>query len=74
MRVLLVEDDKVIVSFIMKGLKEAGFTVDHAPDGEDGLHLALTRDHDVAVVDIMLPKLDGLGLIEELRVRGKRCP
>ena len=74
MRILLVEDDEVIVSFVMKGLKEAGFTVDHAPDGEDGLHLALTKDYDVAVVDIMLPKLDGLSLIEELRHQGKWMP
>ncbi|HME44202.1 MAG TPA: response regulator transcription factor [Syntrophorhabdales bacterium] len=74
MRVLLVEDDEVIVSFILKGLREAGFTVDHAPDGEDGLRLALTKDYDVAVVDIMLPKLDGLSLIEELRCQGKWMP
>jgi two-component system OmpR family response regulator len=73
-RVLLVEDDEVIVSFVMKGLKEAGFAVDHAPDGEDGLSLALTKEYDVAVVDIMLPKLDGLGLIEELRRQGKWMP
>ncbi|MFH1481883.1 MAG: response regulator transcription factor [Pseudomonadota bacterium] len=67
MRVLLVEDDLKIASFISKGLKEAGFAVDHAPDGEDGLHLALTELYDVAIIDIMLPKLDGLTLIEKLR-------
>jgi len=73
-RVLLIEDDKAIASFIMKGLKQAGFVVDHAPDGEDGLHRALTEDYDVAVIDIMLPKLDGLSLIGRLRDRKKRTP
>ena len=67
MRILLVEDDLEIASFILKGLKEAGFAVDHAADGEEGLHLALYEPYDAAIVDIMLPKLDGLTLIEELR-------
>jgi len=67
MRLLLVEDDLQIASFIVKGLKEAGFAVDHAADGEDGLHLALYEPYDVAIIDIMLPSLDGLSLIEELR-------
>ena len=67
MRLLLVEDDLKIASFILKGLKEAGFAVDHAPDGEDGLHLALNEPYDAAIIDIMLPKRDGLSLIEELR-------
>ena len=51
----------------MKGLKQEGFAVDHAADGEDGLHLASQVPYDVAIVDIMLPKLDGLSLIEALR-------
>ncbi len=67
MRVLIVEDDLEIASFIMTGLKQAGFGVDHAVDGEDGLHLALTLPYDVAIIDIMLPKMDGLSLIEVLR-------
>jgi DNA-binding response OmpR family regulator len=67
MRLLLVEDDLEIASFIMKGLKQAGFAVDHAADGEDGLHLASNMEYDVAIIDIMLPKLDGLSLIENLR-------
>jgi two-component system OmpR family response regulator len=67
MRILVVEDDKKIASFVMKGLKEAGFAVDHAIDGTDGLHLALTEPYDAAIIDIMLPRLDGLQLIEELR-------
>ena len=67
MRILLVEDDLEIASFILKGLKEAGFAVDHAADGENGLHMALYEPYDAAIIDIMLPKLDGLTLIEELR-------
>jgi two-component system, OmpR family, response regulator len=67
MRVLLVEDDEKIAAFICKGLEEAGFAVDHAANGEDGLHLALTEPYDACVIDIMLPKLDGLSLIQETR-------
>ena len=67
MRLLLVEDDTKIASFIIKGFKAEGFAVDHAADGETGLHLALTEPYDAAVVDIMLPKLDGLALIRQLR-------
>jgi heavy metal response regulator len=74
MRVLVVEDDKKIASFISRGLKQAGFAVDHASDGEDGLHLALHQLYDAAVVDIMLPKLDGLSLIEELRQKKINTP
>ncbi len=67
MRVLVAEDDQKIGAFVVKGLKQAGFAVDHSDNGEDGLHLALTEPYDVAVIDLMLPKLDGLSLIEELR-------
>jgi two-component system, OmpR family, response regulator len=67
MRILLVEDDSKIASFIIKGMKEAGYAVDHAPDGDEGLSLALTEPYDAAIIDIMLPKLDGLSLIEEIR-------
>ena len=67
MRILLVEDDLKIASFIIKGLKAAGFAVDHASDGEEGLHLALSEPYDTAIIDIMLPKRDGLSLIEEMR-------
>jgi len=67
MRLLLVEDDLKIAHFIFNGLKEAGFAVDHMTNGEDGLHMALTEPYDIAVIDIMLPKLDGLTLIEEMR-------
>jgi len=67
MRILLVEDDVKIASFVTKGLKQAGYAVDHATDGEEGLHLALTEPYDAAVIDIMLPKLDGLSIIERMR-------
>jgi two-component system, OmpR family, response regulator len=67
MRILVVEDDQKIASFVVKGLKQEGFAVDHAANGEDGVHLALYTPYDAAVIDIMLPKKDGLALIEELR-------
>ncbi len=67
MRILLVEDDLKITSFVQKGLKAAGYAVDHAADGEDGLHKVLTEPYDAAIIDIMLPKVDGLTLIERLR-------
>ena len=59
---------------MVNGLKEAGFAVDHAANGEDGLHLALTEPYDIAVVDLMLPKLDGLTLIEEVRKNNINTP
>ena len=74
MRILVVEDDTKIASFISKGLREAGFAVDVAPDGVDGLHLGLTEPYDAAVVDIMLPGLDGLSLIERLRTKKIATP
>lgn len=67
MRALLVEDDLKIASFIIKGLKAAGFALDHATDGEEGLYLALTEPYDAAIIDIMLPKRDGLSIIEKMR-------
>lgn len=69
MHILLVEDDLKLAAFIIKGFKSAGFAADHAPDGNAGLQMALEQTYDVAVVDIMMPKLDGLALIEELRLR-----
>jgi len=67
MRVLVIEDDDKIASFIVNGLKQAGFATEHSANGEDGLHLASTQHYDAAVVDLMLPRLDGLSMIEELR-------
>jgi two-component system OmpR family response regulator len=67
MRILVVEDDKKIASLVVKGMEQAGFAVDHAEDGEDALHLALSEPYDAAIVDVMLPKLDGLTIIERMR-------
>ncbi|MBN2569607.1 MAG: response regulator transcription factor [Deltaproteobacteria bacterium] len=67
MRLLLVEDDIKIAAFIQRGLKAAGYAVDHAANGEKGLDLALTEPYDAAIIDIMLPKLDGLSLLKKLR-------
>jgi two-component system OmpR family response regulator len=74
MRVLVVEDDELVASFVAKGLKEVGYAVDRAGDGEDGLHLLKTEPYDAAIVDIMLPKLDGLALVASLRQRGRNTP
>jgi two-component system OmpR family response regulator len=74
MRLLVVEDDATIASFVVKGLQEAGFAVDHAADGHQGLRLALTEPYDAAIVDLMLPGRDGLSLIEELRNRRVKMP
>ena len=67
MRVLIVEDDPKIASFIEKGLKAVGFAVDHAADGEEGLDLALSEPYDAAIIDLMLPKREGLSVIETMR-------
>ncbi|HSC26299.1 MAG TPA: response regulator transcription factor [Vicinamibacterales bacterium] len=74
MRILIVEDDLTIAGFLVKGFTEAGFAVDHAQDGESGAHLALTQPYDVAIVDLMLPGLDGLSLIQRLREQRARTP
>ncbi len=74
MRILVVEDDKKIGMFLRKGLREAGYTVDLAEDGEKGLDLLTTAPYDTAVVDLMLPKLDGLSMIETIRGQGQTTP
>ena len=74
MRILLVEDDLKIASFIIKGLRATGYAVDHAADGEEGLHLALTQPYDTAIIDIMLPKRDGLAIIERIRKEKVNIP
>lgn len=74
MRLLLIEDDFKIASFVNKGLKEAGYIVEHASDGKTGLQMALTSSYDAAVIDIMLPGLDGLAIIDELRQRRIKLP
>jgi len=74
MRALLIEDDRAIADFVMRGLREAGFVVDHEADGEAGLASALRQPYDVAIVDVMLPQRDGLSVIDELRRRGNTTP
>jgi two-component system OmpR family response regulator len=74
MRLLVVEDDEKIASFIVKGLKQNSYAVDHRADGVEGLALALTVDYDAAVVDIMLPKLDGLSLVQQMRAKKIHLP
>ncbi len=74
MRLLLIEDDAKIASFIKKGFKAEGFAVDHVEDGQSGLDFALAEPYDAAIVDIMLPGLDGLSLIGKLRRSGVKTP
>lgn len=74
MHILLIEDDCETAAFIRKGLTESGHVIDHAADGEDGLHLALTGQYDVLIVDRMLPKLDGLSIVSQLRGKDMTVP
>jgi two-component system OmpR family response regulator len=73
-RVLVVEDDATIADFVAKGLRENGFAVDVAADGEQGFEAAVGAPYDAAIVDVMLPRRDGLTLIDALRGRGVRTP
>ena len=74
MRVLVIEDDQETAGFIAKGLGESGYTVDLANDGKAGLVQAVGEDYDVAIIDRMLPGLDGLAIVETLRKAGKETP
>ena len=74
MRVLIVEDDKETAGYIAKGLKESGYSATVATDGKEGLLIAASEDFDLAIVDRMLPGLDGLSLVETLRSTGKELP
>jgi two-component system OmpR family response regulator len=74
MRILVVEDDLEAQRYLVKGLREAGHVVDEAADGETGLTLAMSRSYDVAVVDRMLPKLNGLKLVESMREERNMTP
>ncbi|HLF09688.1 MAG TPA: response regulator transcription factor [Gammaproteobacteria bacterium] len=74
MRILVIEDDKDVASFIRKGLVQAGCNVDHADNGKDGLFLATTEAYDALIVDRMLPGIDGLALIRTLRASDNRTP
>ena len=74
MRVLFVEDEPAIANFVCQGLTEAGYAVDVARDGHEGLAYALSAEYDAYVLDIMLPKMNGLELLRELRFRGHKTP
>jgi len=74
MRLLVVEDDSKIASFIVKGFKESGFAVDHYANGSEGLTYALVEPYAAVVLDIMLPGLDGLSLVQELRKNKVETP
>jgi two-component system OmpR family response regulator len=74
MRLLLIEDDGETAGYIVKGMRESGHTVDHAPDGREGLFLADGKGYDAIIVDRMLPYIDGLSLIQALRAKGDTTP
>jgi len=74
MRALVVEDDQTIAAFVARGLREAGFAVDEAHDGDEGFRRASREPYDVAIVDVMLPGRDGLDLVEDLRRRRVTTP
>jgi DNA-binding response OmpR family regulator len=74
MRVLVVEDDNGISRFIHQGLNEAGYAVDITQDGRQGLDYAIAVNYDVIVLDVLLPKLDGLSVLKDLRQRGLQTP
>jgi DNA-binding response OmpR family regulator len=74
MRVLFVEDDVKIASFVDEGLRRAGFAVDTVSSGEDGLNLGSTEPYDVMVIDVMLPGMTGISMIERLRQKGVTTP
>lgn len=70
MHILIIEDDREMAAYLMKGLKEHGYTVDHAADGREGLFLAATGDFDLLIVDRMLPNTDGISIVKLLREQG----
>jgi len=74
MKILIIEDEPKTGKFLKKGLTEAGFVADIAADGRDGLHLALTESYDLIVLDVMLPGIDGWGVLREMRCAGKQVP
>ncbi len=74
MRVLVIEDDRDLATYLLKGLREAGHTIDHAAEGRDGLLMAASEPYDAIIVDRMLPGLDGLSIIRTLRASDNRTP
>lgn len=74
MKILLIEDDQSVASYIVKGLKESNHIVDHADNGKDGLFLATTEKYDVMIVDRMLPEVEGLKIIQTMRATDNKTP
>lgn len=74
MKILLIEDDKKTSAFIIKGLNQAGYTVDHSVDGVDGLFKATEQEFDLAIIDIMIPRLDGLTVVDRIRQKEISVP
>ncbi|HSV97744.1 MAG TPA: response regulator transcription factor [Spirochaetota bacterium] len=74
MRILLVEDDPKVASFIQKGLKEEGYAVDTCSDGEDGAHWAVENEYDLIILDVMLPSMSGLEICRHVRSKSKPTP
>ena len=74
MKILIIEDEFKTAAYLAKGLSESGFTVDTASRGDDGLHLARTGGFDLVVLDVMLPALDGWGVIKSFREQGGQTP
>jgi len=74
MRILVVEDEKKVASFIKRGLEEEEFVVDVAHDGEEGLYMGESNSYDLILMDVMLPKMDGLSVIKALRQKGVTSP
>lgn len=74
MKILIVEDEQKTGDYLKQGLSEAGFIVDLVRDGLDGLHLAVSDDYDLLVLDVMLPGLDGWQVLEQVRQEGKHMP
>jgi len=74
MNLLIIEDDPKVAAYLIKGLKEAGYNPEHSNNGQDGLHLASTGHFDLLIVDRLLPKLDGLSLVQQLRATGAQTP
>jgi len=74
MKILVIEDEKKVASFIRSGLRSEGYTVDSAQDGEEGLFMAQENDYDLIVLDLMLPKMDGIAVCRKLRAQNKSMP
>ena len=74
MKILLIEDEAKIADFVLKGLADAGFVVTHVNDGEQGLQAILQTDHDLVVLDLMLPKLNGYDVLRQAREQGIKTP